>query len=858
MVFSRPPYSKQEQSELVYYSMASIYLLCAVVMLVGVNLDQAERRRRIARSIVPHEIEPFQFCCVRFMAHKESVPCEITEQYYLDARLLHLQTAQSIAERRLRMNLWQYAFSYAANFFEVLTRKHLCLSFLLRAIPTFTRVKRAILIILEFNICMATASVAINIREHHAPRGRYELFTCPGSASDCLATVPMALISAAVLCPVFHFTAVYQMRLTCFVAQTHPSSSRFPLGARKFASLAPRSFLEKFCCMRSGYERRKDHVTKSRSCIHRAVEQLWRTTRPSVNDLRFYSAATSWFILFLMLSFVIGTVVYLFEITVYFKDSVVYHWLAWTLVMFFSCVFVNEPLWIFWTDVVWCALVSNLAQYWGFGSHALAATTRYKEIVRQVEELYLSGMRDVASQRIQRWWLAVLDMYRAIHEQTAAAIKIQAIRKKMNQKRKYVKDRKWCLKVEVQSCSGLEQANGSHMMSPLVRLTCDTGNPTVLQTKVAWQSGDTPVFNETFYVDIKESNAMYVSVWAKDLINEEFIGRGYFAFTDLKSSDKDVPEGYVFNVPLYQIEHGDRPLKAPKHSSGQVSLRVYFLDPLKEPCGEEGQEDWMLPKNRMKFALSKMNPGGKLKVGKMLGNLVPSKAAGPGGEVVAEAAGSRPATGGPTFGYGVSSERLGSAIPTIPSAGSTGSGFHGTGSGFGVASGGLHGRAGSSANLPQTPPEQVPRRKSEIGDVNVMAEYEGAKMGKPGPLGHNAPQGMPLLRSRSGVVRSNGEGFRPGSSGAFQPGASIPLSNARPPAGLPPGGPGAAAAGRQDDAPADPASRRGSDPFLSLTPTEAANAQAELSASMPGVVSDSETERIAASRPPPGAGVGDF
>ena len=31
--------------------------------------------------------------------------------------------------------------------------------------------------------------------------------------------------------------------------------------------------------------------------------------------------------------------------------------------------------------------------------------------------------------RVQRWWRAVLDMYRGVHEQTKSAIKIQTMRK---------------------------------------------------------------------------------------------------------------------------------------------------------------------------------------------------------------------------------------------------------------------------------------------------------------------------------------------------------------------------------------------------------------------------------------------
>merc|ERR1719346_65812 len=128
-----------------------------------------------------------------------------------------------------------------------------------------------------------------------------------------------------------------------------------------------------------------------------------------------------------MALFIGGTGAYVLLYTVYVQSTVATHWLVWTATMFFCSVLVLEPLLIFWNEVVWCALVANFAQYWGFGSHALAATTKYREIVRQVETLYLSRVKVVAAVRIQRWWLTVLEMYKAIHQQTTAAVKLQAI-----------------------------------------------------------------------------------------------------------------------------------------------------------------------------------------------------------------------------------------------------------------------------------------------------------------------------------------------------------------------------------------------------------------------------------------------
>mmetsp|Transcript_30103 Transcript_30103/g.79327 ORF Transcript_30103/g.79327 Transcript_30103/m.79327 type:complete len:1187 (-) Transcript_30103:141-3701(-) len=626
VLFSRPPYSEQSRSMLVYYSVSGMYVLCALILLIGANLDAAERRRRLARAIVPQEFVSHRFFCCRVTMPQENVPCEITEQYYLDGRLLALRSADEVAGRKQRIGLLGYILRNAGDFMEVLLREHLAFSFLPKAIPTFTRVKRAGLMVVQLHLCMLIGAMVFNIREHTAPMGRYEVLTCGSAlATDCFATAPAAFLAAIVACPLFRFAVFQHTRLTCFVSQSHPSTSHFPLGMRKFASLAPRSLFESLLCMRNGYERQKARVAQSRSLVHRAVHVLWQTTRSSIRDLRFYSPVVSWLLSSAMLAFVGGAAAYVLLFTVFLKDVVVYHWLVWISVMLASWVIVLEPLLLFWTQVLWCSLVEATAQRWGYGSHALAATTKYKDIVREVDEVVVAGLRNVASVRIQRWWLGMLDMHRHINEQTAAAIKIQSVRKKMSQKKKFLKERKWCMRVDVLDCGDFEEVFGMEEMSPFIRLKCDVGNPNVSETKIAWNVGPSATFNETFFVDIKESNAMHVEAWCKGLTMEEFVGRGSFDFNSLKSKEEnaDWPDGHTLKIELWKggpQEHSPRPRGS---MAGHVNLRVTFLDPLKEQCGSDGQEDWMLPKNRMKFALSKMGPGGRLKVGKMLGSLTP-------------------------------------------------------------------------------------------------------------------------------------------------------------------------------------------------------------------------------------------
>jgi len=606
VIFSRPPDSGEKTSTIVYASAAALYVVCAIILLVAANLDASERRRRRARAIVP----------------EESVPCAIAEQYYLDEYLVNIRSSQDFEARKQRKGFCSFLIHYGVVFPDVLSRQHLFLSLIVQAVPTFTRLKRGILIVVQLHVCMLTSAFAYNVLEHDKPAGRYEMLSCSGEmlAEDCMATLPMSLLAATAAYPIFRFVACRQMRLTCFSSQAHPSSSQFPLNVRKFARIPAKSAWESVFCMRNAYERRQVQVLQSRSFAHRVVQMLWRTTQPSVKDLRFYGVFTSWCILLSMLLFAGFTLFYLIMYTAYLKDEIVYHWLAWTLTMFFSSVFVLEPLQIFCVEVVWSAIAANFAQRWSFGAHALAGTTRYKEVVRTVEQTYIKSIRICAATRIQRWWLAVLEMYRAINEQTNVPVNFQAITQKNIHQKKYVKERKWCLKVEVQECYDLEQVHMEDLMSPFIKLQCDVGNTSVLQTKVAWDAHKRASFNETFFVDIKESRALYVSVWSKTPTSDEFVGRGYIEFSQLMKGDREKPEGQDLTITLHDIEHGQKRSRT-KKVRGNANVRVQFIDPAQESIiDDDGEETaWMLPKHRMQFALSKM--GGRMPVAKMLGGL---------------------------------------------------------------------------------------------------------------------------------------------------------------------------------------------------------------------------------------------
>mmetsp|Transcript_36315 Transcript_36315/g.104533 ORF Transcript_36315/g.104533 Transcript_36315/m.104533 type:complete len:1088 (-) Transcript_36315:48-3311(-) len=617
--FSRPPYSVQEQSMTVFYTFAGMYVICALTVVVGFNLDAAERRKRLARAIVPQEYVTHKMLCCKVTLPLENVPCEITEQYYMDQRLMTLRNDNEMAYRKQPIGLRGYLSENARNFFDILLREHTILSFLLKNIPTFTRVKRAALIVLQLHVIMIVGSLVLNAQVHNTPRAKYVLVGCGGQSSEeCFATVPHAILAAVVACPVFRFAIYRQMRLMCFASQSHPSTSQFPLGMRKFASLAPKSLAESLLCMRNEYERHKLRVAQQRTFAHRLVHALWQSTHSSIKDLRFYSPVTSWCIALAMFAFVACSGAYVLSYTVYLNGSVVYHWLVWLVVMFSFWTFLLEPLFIFWTQVMWSSLVATVAQKWGYGSHSLAATTaKYTEVMHEVDDAIVTGLQKVASVRIQRWWVDMRDQLRQATCQNSDALSMQKARRKRALKKNFLKEKKWCLQVEVIDCSGLPQE--LELGDPFVRLSCDTGNDIVNDTRAVENAGTSAVFNETFFVDIKESGAMNVQVWSRSATaREEFIAGGAFDFEELRAKEErdDRPEGHVVRV-RFTSTSASAPVASKVSVNGHVNLRVTFLDPLKDQCGLPGQENWMLPKHRMQISLSRMSSA--IKLGHLLG-----------------------------------------------------------------------------------------------------------------------------------------------------------------------------------------------------------------------------------------------
>ncbi|CAK0850234.1 unnamed protein product [Prorocentrum cordatum] len=435
-VFSRPPHSRLERSEAVFWLLAGIYAYCGLVVAVGLYLDVRDWRWRADRSTSPQVLVPVQFCCSRILIRQSSLPSQIADQYYLDARALKPSSDADVVLHTRPTNFWGYAFRYAKGFGDALSREHLAFSLLVWVAPTFPRPKRSFLVVLHLHACMLTAALVLNRREHEEPQGTYEVFKCASGGSGCMATCPLAVAAGAALLPVFQILQ-RQFRLTSFVSQEHVCNSLFPLGTRKFATMPRRSTWDSICCRRNSLERQTHKIEQRRHVLHRAVKALWMATRPSVADLSFYTGQTSWCMLFAAMSFLAAVVLYLVFFTLYLGQAAADHFGVWTLTMHFSSLLLVEPLWIFLTRVFWNALVTDVGQYWGLGAQSVTATTTYSHLVRNIEESFFGKVKDVGSRRIQRWWLDVLHMRRSIQRETLAAIKLQTIWRSTSQRVKH-------------------------------------------------------------------------------------------------------------------------------------------------------------------------------------------------------------------------------------------------------------------------------------------------------------------------------------------------------------------------------------------------------------------------------------
>lgn len=622
-MFSRPPYDSLQSNQTVYFSLVGIYALCAFTLIVGYNLDSNETRRRVARGIVPRELMPVGLGFCNWLVPLHSVPSEVSEQYYIDEKLLQLRGADSLARRLTKRGLWSYLWWYAKQFPENVSKEHLALSVFVCTIPAFSRLKRCFLIVLHFHICMLVGALVINYRENRNTYGTYEVFSCKPGSADCMTTIPLAVAAAAAFVPVFRVFFHAPLRLTCLVPLGHPCTSQFPLGRRKFAATPRRSVWDFLLCRRTAREQDVRRVEYQRSLARRVLRLLWRATLPSVNCRHFYGMWLSLFILLCATALAAAAALYVLTFTLYLENAAVYHWLAWTITMHFSAILLIEPVWIFSIQVLWRAVVADVSQYWGIGANALASSTRYRRVVEEVELSVLHKLRVIGTIRIQRWWAAVLEMHVAIHQQNAVAIKVQARAKRNAQLNRYIKERKWCLKVDVLDATDLNVVVANGLQSPLVCLQCEGVNPRTMKTKVSWNTGSCGTFNETFHIDILDSRSLYVSVWSQDVNREDFIGRGCFDFDALKSGRKGDTDVHLLRVDLFDIQHG-QPLPQEGKPLGHVKLRVQFLDPLVHPCGEDGQTDWMLPSNRMQFSQAKHGEGGRLDAARLLGSLVPA------------------------------------------------------------------------------------------------------------------------------------------------------------------------------------------------------------------------------------------
>lgn len=286
-----------------------------------------------------------------------------------------------------------------------------------------------------------------------------------------------------------------------------------------------------------------------------------------------------------------------------------FHWLASVVVMFVVSTLILEPMAIIVYHVCWCSFVHALSQTYGYGPYALSATLQYKDAIRQIDKFFFHVLRVLGAIRVQRWWRAVLSMYRAIHEQTVSAIKIQSMRKKQIARKKYASARKWCLSIEIQRGEDLPMVELGGTMNPYVKIIPDEGNPRELETKVCWSGNANPKIFEKFLVDVKDVSKLWVEAWSRELHHDSFIGRAM-----VWTKPPKAPMGRV-TLALHDVHIGaePRPGMQPK---GHLHVLLNYLDPL--AMGQSADTSWMLPRHRMQFVMSRV--GGNLTIGKMLGS----------------------------------------------------------------------------------------------------------------------------------------------------------------------------------------------------------------------------------------------
>eukprot|EP00928_Gymnodinium_smaydae_P054870 TRINITY_DN38567_c0_g1_i1.p1 TRINITY_DN38567_c0_g1~~TRINITY_DN38567_c0_g1_i1.p1 ORF type:complete len:739 (-),score=84.91 TRINITY_DN38567_c0_g1_i1:320-2536(-) len=572
-LFSLPPSSSNRRSIDFMYIMGGLYGACALLLLAALLADRALRRR------LPWALR--------------SLPGALAVESELGRR--RRETLEDASSGVERSSFLRFLRRFMRGYGQALLQHHLLLSTCARTIPTFSRSSRAVATILQLHLCILTAAMWVNVLEHTKPQGRYvmgDASTCDGTCED---TRHWIAISAIVMTPLFRFVILRRLRFACLLPHGHACSSPFPLHIQKFASKPIRSRGRS-----SSFQRKASAPTEPKSFFSPLVRYLWYSTQPFVDAKQFHSSFSSTAILFLAYFIILGAAAYCIMFTAFLPSDSLHHCFTWGAVMFALSVCIFEPVIIFWTTIVWPALVQFLAQFHQLGRRSIC--TRFQKLLIDYYAEYIANVQEEASTCIKHWWRVTLPIQKEWRAQVRAARFIQAVQRRFSCQRQYLWDRSWCMKVEVESCVNLQHVVLDRVMSPYVRLECDSGNSNVHLTEVMWDAGPNATFSDSCLFDVKDVSTFYLSVWSTGgLQADEFVGRGSVKLDVVKRRQKergDIPVG----VTLYDVQHGVTPAVDAK-SRGIVNLRLSFIDPLREKTGPDGPEEfaWMLHRHKMRF-----------------------------------------------------------------------------------------------------------------------------------------------------------------------------------------------------------------------------------------------------------------
>uniref|UniRef100_A0A0G4I2D7 C2 domain-containing protein n=1 Tax=Chromera velia CCMP2878 TaxID=1169474 RepID=A0A0G4I2D7_9ALVE len=447
--------------------------------------------------------------------------------------------------------------------------------------------------------------------------------------SDIITAVVVAILASAVIWPTFlllswfsrhSFFGPHKPEETRLTREEVVMESRANAGHRikKFGYIRERTVAENLMCLRNKYEHEVQQILKNRPCARRVSRFLWSLTMPSVNDTFVFNMFIAFLVATVIFLTSVLTVIYLAVNTAQLPESTAFEWL-YAVAICFALIFVAIPLLqVFITEVAFAAC----AHAWA-SKHELSKRAKiFKDnpFTEAVQREVFEHLQDLCATKIQRWLKAMWLAKQEAAERYSKVVLIQAMARKLRDRQLYRRNRLWCLDLQILEARGLKQVSMDGRQNPFVQVECDPrhGNERVYQTAVAWEAGDMPQFTHNrFAIDVQDCTGLLVTVFDKQVYSDTFVGRCLVRTDDYKLTHPPVKELWL---PVY--DHFD-PANAPGElQSGEVRLKLQFLDPLKDkiqvwqatsqppeqagayrdrPSDGTDPDEWVLPRHRQKL-----------------------------------------------------------------------------------------------------------------------------------------------------------------------------------------------------------------------------------------------------------------